>query len=616
MSKPKGAPPPGWRPTVKGKSGFSGQGDVLTNAAQGGSVLLPDGGAPISGSRFSGTAGAQGGQRAGGGQANSDLRELFGADLPDYGQYRAVPIATGDSRPASGARGEAAGQRPGSGAGRSAHSRFFEDDEADAKAPAPAPRAKGAGFDALFEGLDDGNDSKPKPGSAAGAGGRKPAARPDLPDHYPTGHNGPDYRGLFERLQGGGAAKAPAQEAPLFKQTEAVEEPPPSAQPSLPRATMGSGKSIKKGQKLVLDLDSFLVDCAVDWGRERLVKSFHLCGKADEGVTKWSELMQSRGVLTVDDFRNHGVELDLSDSAVIAMDYQQLEKFQGALKMERSLTTLRLTRAQLGDTGCSWLAGGMMKNRSLKELIISENGISDTGVDGLAAVLDTNTTLTSLDISSNNLTSSGASLLADGLKRNRKLRELNLSFNAVDDAGAENLAEAVDPEGASTSVLRTLNLEGNPIGRSGCTKLLDTFRKKGTFLETLYLPDETHSTKTEPEGRKKKEPEKFIVVCSETGVDIRAAGRRAEQVTWQQEAEDIEINFKEDWIQKMDMKTASIDFSEQHLRIEIKGVTMMDAKLYGPIRPRDCSWTMGNGILQVILAKADKSDWASLTVLA
>jgi len=253
-----------------------------------------------------------------------------------------------------------------------------------------------------------------------------------------------------------------------------------------------------------------------------------------------------------------------------------------------------------------------MKNKTLKELILSENSLTDSGIDGLAAVLDTNMTLTSLDLSSNSVTSTGASLLADGLKRNRKLRELNLSFNAVDDAGAESLAEAVDPASTSTSVLRNLNLEGNPVGASGCSKLLESFHKKGTFLETLSLPEESHSTKTASDT-KRKEPESFIVVCSETGVDIRAAGRRVEQVTWVQEAEDIEITFKETWIQKTDMKALSVDFSEQHLRIELKGATLMDAQLFGRIRPRESSWTMGNGILQVILAKADKSQWASLT---
>lgn len=281
--------------------------------------------------------------------------------------------------------------------------------------------------------------------------------------------------------------------------------------------------------------------------------------------------------------------------------------------MDLSITTLRLSRAQLGNTGCGWLAGGMMKNKTLKELILSENGITNEGIDGLAAVLDTNTTLILLDLSSNQLTSPGAALLADGLKRNRKLRELNLSFNEVEDDGAEFLAEAIDPAGRSNSVLRTLNLEGNPVGKLGCARLLESFNQKGTFMETLYLTDDVYSNKREPE-LKRKEPEKFVVVCSENGVDIRAAGKRMEQVTWLQEEEDIEITFKEGWLQKRDMKSVVIEFGEQRLKIEIKGLPMMDSELGGRIRPKDCGWTLGDGILQVVLAKADKTQWPSLTL--
>merc|ERR1712150_213015 len=175
-----------------------------------------------------------------------------------------------------------------------------------------------------------------------------------------------------------------------------------------------------------------------------------------------------------------------------------------------------------------------------------------------------------------------------------------------------SLASAVDPVGTSTSVLRTLNLEGNPVGKSGCAQLVESFRKKGTFMETLCLPDEMLSTKKEPEIRR-KEPENFVVIRSETGVDIRGTGRRKEQVTWLQEAEDIEITFKEGWLQRRDIKSVAVDFEEQRLRIQIKGTPLIDAQLYGQIRPRECSWSLGDGILQVILAKADKTQWPALT---
>ena len=77
----------------------------------------------------------------------------------------------------------------------------------------------------------------------------------------------------------------------------------------------------------------FIYSNQIDWRcrQYNILGHFSLSGHADEGVEAWGEKLLPKGVLSLADFRKHGVELDLSDTHVVASGFQELEEFVGRL---------------------------------------------------------------------------------------------------------------------------------------------------------------------------------------------------------------------------------------------------------------------------------------------
>ncbi|CAJ1335524.1 unnamed protein product [Effrenium voratum] len=246
-----------------------------------------------------------------------------------------------------------------------------------------------------------------------------------------------------------------------------------------------------------------------------------------------------------------------------------------------------------------------MRNQTLTELVLSSNSITDEGIDPIAAVLDTNKALTKIDLSDNRVGSRGAQQLASATLRNRSLTELDLSRNNIGDQGAEEFLGALDvavrPRPAA---LRVLDLSGNTITRRTEEKLMSAFHRNITVLTTLRL-SESDPAQEEPGGK----PPRFTVVCTQQGIEVRA-GRPG---SWEQDQGDVEVVLKRPELRRSDAALVDVGFGFRRLKVTVRGELVMDIELFARIRPDDCAWTVGDGFLQVVLAKAEVGRWQSLT---
>ncbi|KAI8873999.1 RNI-like protein [Ramicandelaber brevisporus] len=160
----------------------------------------------------------------------------------------------------------------------------------------------------------------------------------------------------------------------------------------------------------------------------------------------------------------------LGDSAGAADDDESAAAALGsAIAAHGQLTHLQLSRNNLGDTGVCAFANAMLsgvagKTIALKHLGLAMNNISADGARALGSLLRA--------IAVNSSAAAAGSL--DGLAT------LDLSDNRVDDAGFAHLVDAVAIEGGT---LVNLVLQGNMIGDSGITQL----------IEQAIVPDETLS---------------------------------------------------------------------------------------------------------------------------
>eukprot|EP00811_Abedinium_folium_P011477 NODE_20627_length_789_cov_6.936556.p2 GENE.NODE_20627_length_789_cov_6.936556~~NODE_20627_length_789_cov_6.936556.p2 ORF type:complete len:138 (-),score=24.77 NODE_20627_length_789_cov_6.936556:13-426(-) len=81
-------------------------------------------------------------------------------------------------------------------------------------------------------------------------------------------------------------------------------------------------------------------------------------------------------------------------------------------------------------------------NRTLTSLFLSRNEIGDAGAQALAKALRSNNHLEYLSLSGNEIGDAGAQALAAMLHQNRTLKDLCLYSNEIGDAGTQALSKA------------------------------------------------------------------------------------------------------------------------------------------------------------------------------
>ncbi|CAN0203052.1 unnamed protein product, partial [Scytosiphon promiscuus] len=147
---------------------------------------------------------------------------------------------------------------------------------------------------------------------------------------------------------------------------------------------------------------------------------------------------------------------------------------------------------RLGDAGARALASALKKDRTLEVLDLTRCKISDEGVRCLAEALRSNSSLRELRLGYNDISADGASALASLLHAaSGALETVELQGNHIGDAGAIALANGLTGRGVwegkrgggrrdvrratreGSGGLRSLNLAGNGIGCAGGVALAE-----------------------------------------------------------------------------------------------------------------------------------------------
>jgi hypothetical protein len=95
-------------------------------------------------------------------------------------------------------------------------------------------------------------------------------------------------------------------------------------------------------------------------------------------------------------------------------------------------------------------------------------------------------------------------------------------------------------------------------------------------------------------------------------MDVDEPKGETEQYLWRQTGDDVEVTFKKQGLLKGDKKHVKVSFGKQRLKVEVKDEILLEGALSEVTIPDDCTWTLGDGVLQVTLAKASTGSWSTL----
>ena len=221
----------------------------------------------------------------------------------------------------------------------------------------------------------------------------------------------------------------------------------------------------------------FISECRVDDSNFHLkmarvcgsflkISIFHpprACGEVD--ILLLAEALKVNSTLTV---------LKLNDNGIGAQGASGLAE---ALKVNSTLTVLKLNDNYIGAQGATGLAEALKVNSTLTVLKLNGNDIGAQGATGLAEALKVNSTLTVLELNFIGIGAQGATGLAEALKVNSTLTVLKVNFNGIGAQGATGLAEALKVN----STLTVLKLNDNYIGAQGATGLAEALKVNSTL---------------------------------------------------------------------------------------------------------------------------------------
>ena len=80
------------------------------------------------------------------------------------------------------------------------------------------------------------------------------------------------------------------------------------------------------------------------------------------------------------------------------------------------------------------------------------------------------------------------------------------------------------------------------------------------------------------------------------------------------EAEDeLELCFRNPALAGIGACAVKVNFARERLRVWFQGNIVLVAPLRAPVQADECTWTLGDGILQLTLLKAKAGTWCHLT---
>lgn len=116
-----------------------------------------------------------------------------------------------------------------------------------------------------------------------------------------------------------------------------------------------------------------------------------------------------------------------------------------------------------------------------------ENNISELGCEFLAKVLiNPNNKIAKLRLDNNKIGVKGLAALTMGLQENGNLEKLSLNFCSIPPEGSKYIQEIL---ANLRTKLRTLKLQGNPLGNEGFYEVIRAVDSCGEHLEKLNLAD-------------------------------------------------------------------------------------------------------------------------------
>ncbi|XP_062895448.1 LOW QUALITY PROTEIN: NACHT, LRR and PYD domains-containing protein 12-like [Mobula hypostoma] len=161
------------------------------------------------------------------------------------------------------------------------------------------------------------------------------------------------------------------------------------------------------------------------------------------------------------------------------------EDLASALSTNPSLTMLDLSDNELGDSGVKLMSAALRNPEcKIRKLRLDRVGLTDSGAEDLASALSTNPSLTELRLSDNELGDSGVKLVSAALRNPEcKVQELQLRNVGLTESGAEDLVSALSTKLSLTD----LNLSGNKLGNSGAKLVSAALRTSECNIQKLWL---------------------------------------------------------------------------------------------------------------------------------
>jgi hypothetical protein len=167
---------------------------------------------------------------------------------------------------------------------------------------------------------------------------------------------------------------------------------------------------------------------------------------------------------------NSSIEyLDVSRTVPYTDELNLTNHFSKLLSLTVALSTLKMSKCDITDSGANSLAFYLRGNTSLKHLDVSCNKISADGAKSFADLLKVNSTLEELSLCSNRIGDNGMIAISEVLAcRNSSLTKLWVPNNTITEVGLSSLAIAL----RSNKSISNIYIWGNEFGEKAC----DAFR--------------------------------------------------------------------------------------------------------------------------------------------
>lgn len=151
------------------------------------------------------------------------------------------------------------------------------------------------------------------------------------------------------------------------------------------------------------------------------------------------------------------------------------------------LKKIRVWKADLQDQGVRSICNYIEKCNTIEYLDLMENNITELGCEFLAKVMmNPANKITKLRLDNNKIGLAGIAAISEGLRQNQTIEKVSFNFCGIPTEGCKYVQDIL---ANLNSKLRTLKLQGNPLGNEGFYEIIRAVDACGDKLEKLNLAD-------------------------------------------------------------------------------------------------------------------------------